>query len=426
LKAPLSSVSLVEIRLANRLVGRLAWHQRRAHFEYDRDFLAAGIELSPFRLPLRAGVQEAPLEPFNGLHGVFNDSLPDGWGRLLIDRKLRLNGIQPEALTPLDRLAFVGSHGMGALTYHPQSQASTDDSAGVINLDQLAEDTRQVLIDDASAALEQLLRLGGSPQGARPKALIGVSQDRSRIVPGDDDLKAGFDHWLVKFRAPTDPEDVGAIEQAYAEMARLAGIDMPETYLFPAAQGPGHFAIKRFDRLGNQRIHMQTASGLLNADHRLPSLTYNDLLKLTRALTRDQKAVDQVFIRMAFNILAHNRDDHTKNHSFLMDANGEWTVSPGYDLTYSVGPGGEHSMAISGEGRRPTLDHILAAAKDGGIVESKVIEMIDKTAAAIRRWPDLAERHGVSPPTIASITDELDAIRRIVLPVLAPIGGRND
>lgn len=406
----------MEVRLADRLVGRLAWHQRRAHFEYDRDFLAGGLEISPFRLPLRGGVQQAPLEPFSGLHGAFNDSLPDGWGRLLIDRKLSSNGIHPEALTPLDRLAFVGSHGMGALTYHPQSQASTDDGSGLLNLDALAEGARQVLADEASAALEQLLRLGGSPQGARPKALIGVSGDRAAIIHGTDDLPAGFDHWLVKFRAPTDPADVGAIEQAYAGMARLAGIDMPETYLFPAAGGPGHFAIKRFDRIGNRRLHMQTASGLLDADHRLPSLTYNDLLKLTRALTRDQKAVDQVFNRMLFNILAHNRDDHTKNHSFLMEADGSWKVSPGYDLTYSAGPGGEHSLAISGEGRSPTLEHILRAAKDGGIAEAKVTDMLHRTAAAIRRWPDLAEQCGVLAPTIATITDQLNAIRRLVAP----------
>lgn len=413
-----NSVKLIEVRFADRLVGRLAWHQRRAHFEYDRGFLDSGIELSPFRLPLKDGVQEAPLDPFDGLHGVFNDSLPDGWGRLLIDRKLRLSGIHPEALTPLDRLAFVGSHGMGALTYHPQNQASADDSAGLLNLDQLAEDACQVLVDDAGAALEKLLRLGGSPQGARPKALIGVSEDRSKIIHGEDDLEVGFDHWLVKFRAPTDPEDVGAIEQAYAEMARLSGIDMPETCLFPAARGPGHFAIKRFDRIGNQRIHMQTASGLLNADHRLPSLTYNDLLKLTRALTRDQKAVDQVFIRMLFNILARNRDDHTKNHSFLMDADGSWRVSPGYDLTYSTGPGGEHSLAISGEGRKPTYEHILRAAKDGGVVESKVPDMVHKVVTAINHWPELAKRFGVSAETIASITDDLNAIRKSATPVL--------
>ena len=412
---PSNPISHMEVRIAGEMVGRLVWHQRRAHFEYDRDFLEKGTEISPFRLPLRTGVQEAPPEPFQGLHGVFNDSLPDGWGRLLIDRKLRLNGIKPDALTPLDRLAFVGTHGMGALTYHPHYRASADDGTSFIDLDRLAEDARHVLVNDASAVIEQLLRLGGSPQGARPKALIGVSKDKSRIIHGEDDLPSDYEHWLVKFRAPEDAEDVGAVELAYAEMARLAGIDMPETYLFPAAQGPGHFAIKRFDRAGNGRLHMQTVSGLLNADHRLPSLTYNDLLKLTRTLTRDQKAVDQIFIRMLFNILAHNRDDHTKNHSFLMAADGNWTVSPGYDLTNSAGPGGEHSLAISGEGRKPTLGHILKAAKDGGIAESKITDMIDKTVTAIDRWPELAEQSGVGPETTASIASELTAIRQIAI-----------
>ena len=421
--SPFAPVALIEVRLDDRLVGRLAWHERRAHFEYDRDFIGTGLELSPFRLPLRSGVQEAPAEPFQGLHGIFNDSLPDGWGRLLIDRKLRLNGIQPDALTPLDRLAFVGAHGMGALTYHPQRKASDDDSSGAIDLDRLADDARQIFADDADAALERLLRLGGSPQGARPKALIGLSRDKSRIVHGEDDLPEGYDHWIVKFRAPEDPEDVGAVEQAYAEMARLAGVHMPETRLFASAVGRGHFAVKRFDRVGNRRIHMQTTSGLLNADHRLPSLTYNDLLKLTRALTRDQRAVDQVFIRMLFNVLAHNRDDHTKNHSFLMTAEGEWTVSPAYDLTFSAGPGGEHAMAISGEGRNPGMEHLVQAAKDAGVADAKLPEMIFKAEKAINQWPRLAGQFGVRPATIAAITEKLNSLRRSITLVTPPIGG---
>ena len=182
---------------------------------------------------------------------------------------------------------------------------------------------------------------------------------------------------------------------------------------------------RRFDRTGNHRFHMQTASGLLNADHRLPSLTYNDLLKLTRALARDQRAVDKVFIRMLFNVLAHNRDDHTKNHSFLMAADGSWTLSPAYDLTFSTGPGGEHAMAVSGEGRRPSLEHILMAAKDAGIIQSKVPDMLDKTAAAISCWPDLARKCGVSPATVTAITSELNAVRREVSPALPGIGGQN-
>ncbi len=405
-------ITLLRVEMGAHLVGRLAWRDRVAYFEYDRAFLATRLEPSPFRLRLAPGVVEGPSGVFARLHGLFNDSLPDGWGRLLTDRKLREVGIQSGALTPLDRLAWVGVHGMGALVYRPEHPALATGADGTVDLDRLADESRLVLADDPKAVLDELLRVGGSPQGARPKALVGCSPDGSRLVHGVDDLPDGHEHWIVKFRAPGDPVDAGAIEHAYAEMAREAGIAMPPTRLFPAAKGPGYFGIKRFDRVGNRRVHMHTISGLLNIDHTLPSLGYDGLLKATRSLTRRQSEVEQMFTRMVFNVVAHNRDDHTKNHSFLMADDGTWSASPAYDVTLSSGPGGEHALDVAREGRNPGTAHILSVAKEVGVRQETALACIDRVRFAVNRWPEFASFSGVSDEMIDDIDRRLNGSRK--------------
>lgn len=404
----------VEIDLGSgpRSIGRLAWRDRAVYFEYDPVFLSSGLEISPFRLKLAAGLVEGPADVFQRLPGVFNDSLPDGWGRLLMDRKLRDIGIQPGQLTPLDRLAWVGSHGMGALIYRPEHPALATTDGGVIDLDHLAAESQLVLDDSPIAVLDELLRVGGSPHGARPKALVGLSLNHSRLVHGVDDLPDDHEHWIAKFRAVGDPVDIGAIEHAYAEMAREAGVVMPPTILFPATKGPGYFGIKRFDRVGNRRVHMHTASGLLNVDHTLPSMGYATLLKLTRSLTRQQAAVEQMFTRMVFNVVAHNRDDHTKNHSFLMSEAGEWSISPAYDVTFSTGPAGEHALDIGGEGRKPGIKNIQAVADDVGVARNRADEIIDRVRASVNRWPEFAAFSGISNAMTADIDKHLNGPRR--------------
>lgn len=384
-------------------VGRLAWRDRAIYFAYDKAFLATGLQLSPFNLPLTPDLVEGP-PVFDRLHGLFNDSLPDGWGRLLMDRKLREVGLQPGQLTPLDRLAWVGRHGMGALVYRPEHPTLHRASDPVTDLDRLSGQSRLVLEDSPKAVFDELLKLGGSPHGARPKALIGVSMDQGRLIHGVDDIPPEYEHWIVKFRAPSDPIDVGAIEHAYAEMARQAGVDMPSTTLFAAKEGPGYFGIKRFDRVGNGRVHMHTIGGLLHADHTLPSLGYAALLKATGLLTRRQVDVEQMFARMVFNVLAHNRDDHPKNHSFLMDEDGTWSVSPAYDIMFSAGPAGEHALDVAGEGRAPGIPHIRKVAEDAGIRESMVSAMVERVKEAVRGWPQFASNSGVSK----SIASEID------------------
>jgi serine/threonine-protein kinase HipA len=381
-------------------LGRLAWVERQILFEFDKGFPVEKLNPSPFQLQERSGstVIPGPGSLFGGLHGVFNDSLPDGWGLLLMDRKLRSKGIVPGELTPLDRLAWIGGRGMGALVYCPAHPALFSGSgADRMDLDHLAAEALLVLEGRPEVVLDQLLRAGGSPAGARPKALVGRSREGARLVHGEEALPDGFDYWLVKFGAQDDPPDIGAIEQAYASMARKAGVVMPDTALFPSRRGPGYFGAKRFDRgPGGVRTHMVSLSGLLHADHRLPSIGYEDFLKATLILTRNHAELAQAFTRMAFNVYGHNRDDHSKNHGFLMDEAGRWTLSPAFDMVYCPGPGGEHSMDVAGEGRAPGVRHLLKVAEAAGLPHKEARLRIDRVKTAVGEWPSLAREHDVS------------------------------
>jgi serine/threonine-protein kinase HipA len=387
-------------------VGRLALSKRRILFEFSPEFPVSNLDISPLRLRANKGssVIPAPPEPFEGLHGVFSDSLPDGWGRLLVDRKAKELGVIPARLTPLDRLAWVGSGGMGALTYQPERPLVEDRVDERIDLDELAEASRQILEDVPEAVFEHLLMAGGSPQGARPKALIGLSADKTTAIYGNENMPDGYEHWLVKFIAPKDSPDSGLVENAYANMARNTGIIVPETLILPASSSPGYFATKRFDRENGRRLHMHTAAGLLHADFRVPSVGYEDLLKLVGFVTRDQVSVEQMFLRMVFNIVAHNRDDHIKNHAFLMNDSGRWSLSPAYDITFSEGPGGEHTLDVAGEGRSPSSGHILSVANSVGLSSSFAKEAIEIVREVVSRWPTYASDAGVSMHEIQQIS----------------------
>ncbi len=386
-------------------VGRLAMRERTIYFEYDRAFIARGLEISPFRLPLKSGVSRFDYDTFEGLPGVFNDSLPDGWGRLLFDRFARTQGIVPSKVTPLDRLAHIGMHGMGALVFEPDYNAN--DAHDTINLDNLAKQAQDVLEGDSDEVLQELLSLNGSSAGARPKALIGVNHARTHIVHGVNDLPVGYTPWIVKFANSQDGLDTGAIEYVYALMAVKAGINMSDVHLFPAKKGAGYFAIKRFDREGNKRYHMHTACGLLHSDFRTPSLDYEDLIALISMLTRDVREVEKMYQLAVFNVLSHNRDDHAKNFSFLMDEQGQWKLSPAYDLTFSSGPRGEQSTMVMGEGQNPKTEHLIKLGEEAKIDKDRIHEIIEQTQTSLAKWPELAKRHGVSVANIKLVGEKI-------------------
>lgn len=405
-------ISLTELKVGLQFdreiipVGRLASRSYRIYFEYDDDFIQSNLEISPLKLPLERGLKEFDLHPFDGLAGVFNDSLPDGWGRLLFDRYIRSQNLLPDEFSPLDRLAHVGITGLGALVYQPNYNSDQKDQND-LDLDILSEQTQEVLKGQTSDVLQELIDLNGSSAGARPKALIGVNKEKTAIISGSAHLDEAYDHWMVKFANSTDGLDAGAIEYVYALMAKEAGIEMTPTHLFKAEYGAGYFATQRFDRIKNRRLHMHTASGLLHNNFRLPSLDYEDLITLTGALTQDVREVEKMYRLAVFNVMAHNRDDHAKNFSYLMNETGQWTLSPAYDLTFSSGPRGHQSTMVMREGQNPTIDHLIKLGEIAGLKKQASKQIIDQTRYALTLWKNLAKTYGVTNANIKLIASRM-------------------
>lgn len=395
----LPSMKKLEVRLTlrpgvERVVGQLALPSRgRIAFEYDPAFLRDPLWLSPFKLPPQPGVVEHRDLDFGPIFGLFDDSLPDAWGLLLMDRFLRQRGSVLAEVSVLDRLAFLGTRTMGALTYHPPSEAA-DHEAQLLDLHEMAVASEEVLAGTVPEVLPQLLRAGGSPGGARPKVLIGLRGDS--ILSGEDELPEGYIAWIVKFGSREDPPDIGPIEMAYSRMARQAGITMPSTRLFETAEGDRFFSVERFDRRGNQRLHVHTFGNLIHADFRVPSCDYRQLLEVTRILTRNHQDVLEIYRRMTFNVLAHNRDDHVKNFAFLLNERGEWQLAPAYDLVFSHGPGGEHSTTVADEGRAPGREHLLQLAEPAGVSQDEAEAIFEAVASAVAVWDDVSREAGVS------------------------------
>lgn len=404
---PIQQMSVyLEFEGNERKLGTLAWsgRERRAYFEYAAEFLAAPLLISPFHMMASTGLIAAPRDPFDGLHGLFNDSLPDGWGRLLLDRRLQRAGIDYTRLTPIDRLSAVGRTGMGALSYVPELPDDQKQQS-VTDLDWFADQVELVQTEMDVADIDSLQGAQGGSAGARPKIMIGFNKaENTCVLDYGQPLDPGFERWMVKAPSSDDPREIGAEEKAYALMAVAAGLTMAETRLLETRKGRRLFATKRFDRTPAGRLHMHTASGLLNASHREATLNYAQLHKLTHLMTRDAAEVLKMFRNMVFNVYARNRDDHAKNHAFLMDGNGRWSLAPAYDLTFSSGPGGEHSTAIAEEGRNPGMSHLLAVSKGASISDQDAREVIEQVRAAVECWPQFAEEVQLS----RSRTAELD------------------
>ncbi|MGQ0562260.1 MAG: type II toxin-antitoxin system HipA family toxin, partial [Gemmatimonadota bacterium] len=344
--------------------------------------------------PVRPGLFEHTERDFGEIFGVFNYSLPDGWGLLLMDREFRRRGRALVSVTVLDRFAYIGATGMGALKYHPAAR-DIGEHDEELDLELLARAAERVLEGEAADVLPELLRAGGSPGGAGPKVVVGVGDD-GRIISGALDLPPGYRPYLIKFPAQQDDRDAGALEYAYALMAGATGIRVPATRLFETTDGNRYFGAERFDRPAGRRVHMHSLSGLLHASHRLPSMDYEGLLRATLVLTNDFRQMEEAYRRMVFNVLAHNRDDHVKNFSYLMDRTGEWTFSPAYDLTFSPGPGGRHTMAVAGADLEPGEADMLRVAADAGLKAKRAQEIIAEVREVVRQWRTFAREAGVS------------------------------
>ena len=365
-------------------VGMLLQDKQRIFFEYSPDFQKSGIELSPFKLPLKAGVFEEKSRVFDGLFGLFNDSLPDGWGCLLLDRKLRKLGKSYAEITPLDRLSLIGANPMGALEYEPA--AGDSDLYGDIELDSLSGEVDRILDGEESAVLDELLKLNGSSGGARPKIVACVSSDRKQIIHGGKSVPDGFTPWIIKFSEKHDPQTSGELEYRYSLAAKAAGITMPETHLFPLKDGRGCFGVQRFDRTLKGKVHTHTACGLLHASHRFASLDYENLLKLTWILTRNHADVVEMVRRMIFNIKSGNKDDHSKNFSFLLNSRYQWQLAPAYDLTPSAGINGEQTCMVNGKGCDITDADLIKTAATANVSEVEAKALIDQITTALQEY----------------------------------------
>lgn len=367
------------VKYHDRIVGTLAMTaERQAAFAYDPEWLENGFSISPFSLPLREGVFVPKKPYFHGLFGVFADSLPDAWGNLLLDRLLREKGMDRDHITVLDRLAIIGSSGMGALTYEPEYNIVKQ--FGNLDFDTIASECKKILEREYSEHLDQLYALGGSSGGARPKIMT--------VIDGEC--------WLIKFPAHVDRPDVGEMEYQYSVCARECGIVMSETKLFPSKKNPGYFGTKRFDREMNEKgegekIHMATAAALLELDYEQPSLDYHELMKLTNILTKgNKKDLENMFRRACFNVFAHNRDDHSKNFTFFyQEKERGWRLAPAYDLTYSNTYYGEHTTSVDGNGRNPGAEELKAIGKQSGLPVNKVkaiIQEIQEKTESLKRY----------------------------------------
>lgn len=399
-------------------IGQLAWSRddKLAAFEYSASALDSRLAISPFKAKLAPGVIMATRSPFEGLHGVFADSLPDGWGRLLVDRQILRNGGNPAIMTPIDRLAIVGSHGMGALTYAPEQAIGAPNNEDSIDLDWFANQAEMILQGHSSEGISKLLDASGGSAGARPKIMaLRDPKTKAFHVDHENTGKNQLEHWLIKLKHRQEELDFGRVEHAYAQMAKAAGIDFPHSVLIEDTRGSAHFAVQRFDRTEAGRLHTQTLAGLVHADFRTPSLDYEHLLLITRMLSKDQAQVEEAFRRMVFNVLAGNRDDHAKNHAFLMNKNGQWQLSPAYDITPSRGPGGEHNMTVAGEGRTPSLRHFVAIAEKAEIPKDKANIIIDQVTEAVSFWQTYADASGIGKAETSLIAKLIDSYAKSAL-----------
>ena len=346
-------------------VGRLVETTRGTTlFQYSNSWIESGYSISPFKMPLSREIFQAEWTPFEGVHGVFADSIPDGWGRLLMDRfMLKTLKRRPEDISSFQRLMLVNDTGIGALSYEPNfeilSGLAYDDYDELRQQCDCIYDTEY---DGESADFDRIFSLGGSSGGARPKLHI----------------KLGGEDWIIKFPSSIDDKNIGFQEYEYMECAKACGIETGEIRLLESELCKGYYAVKRFDREIREnklhRIHMISVSGLLDVSHRVPNLDYNDLFKIATVLTRDQRELWKLFRVMCFNVYAHNRDDHSRNFSFLC-RNGVWRLSPAYDLTYSNSIGGEHATTVNGNGVNPGMKEILEVARRNNLEVDRAAEI---------------------------------------------------
>jgi len=397
-------------------IGTLLLKEGRIYFEYDASFRESGLEISPLKLPLAStGLYSNSDDPayYGGLPGVFHDSLPDRFGTKVIERYYASKGVPPHSLNLIQKLMFVGSKGMGAITYEP-SEALLDhhDIAEVIEIEAYAAHAKKVIRGDHIDVVEGVLAFmdsAASAGGARAKAVVGYDPSKQTMIYGlKDILPEGYGHWLLKFDTTQEDgssSDYTKLEYLYMQMASEFGIDIPRIEILTHGNLT-HYLIERFDRREGERIHLHSVSGLTHSNINIPThYSYDELFRLTRYLTGDQSVVEEMYRRMVFNIMARNQDDHAKNFAFMMDKRGRWNISPAYDITYANGAGYTAQHQLSLKGRTKDFDRtlLLDVAQEHSITRSKAQEMMERCADVLSTFARRAKDLEIKTDTIKRI-----------------------
>lgn len=432
--------SLAQVWLWGTRIGAVLLEddQRTAAFEYEPDFASRGVEVAPSMMPLGSARHRFPElsdESFSGLPGMLADSLPDRFGHALIDAWLASRGRSPGSMNGVERLCYIGRRGMGALEFQPAAGPDPTESH-IIDVGELAELAAEVLSNredlvatfkgsEKQQALQEILRVGTSAGGARAKALIALNPSTMEMRSGQLDADPGFEHCILKFDGVKDPTrdlgeaaGYGAVEFVYSKLAAKAGITMRECRMLEL-NGRRHFMTRRFDRPGpNAKLHMQSLGALGHLDYnQVGAHSYEQAFQAIRRLGLPMADVEQQFRRMIFNVVARNQDDHVKNIAFLMDREGQWSLSPAFDVTYAFSPKpgkntASHQMSINHKREDFSMADFREVARHASIRRDRVDEMIEEVIAAVRQWPALAARTGVENERIAQV----EAVHRLGFP----------
>lgn len=423
-------VDYAEVHIWDHFVGAVAWDRDRelGGFEFKKDFLGQGLDLAPIMMPTSQGqgsVHEFPAlsrQTFHGLPGMLADSLPDKFGNRLVDTWLARQGRDPDSFSPVERLCYTGSRGMGALEFKPTKREGLNQGRAV-DVGELVALAKEVLdhrnelradLNDNDGALRDILRVGTSAGGARAKAILAINEKNGKVRSGQVKAPKGYGYWILKFDGVNDEQlgptqGYGRIEYAYHLMAKKCGIEMSECRLYEEG-GRSHFMTRRFDRLQDGgKVHMQTLSGVAHYDFNMPgAYGYEQAFQVMRKMRLPYQDAEQQFRRMVFNVLARNQDDHPKNISFLMDKKGEWRLSPAYDVMYAHNPGGQwtnqHQMTINGKRDGFEMSDILGVAKSMNI--KRAGEIVDEVHDGVALWPEFAAAAGVPDKRIENLGRE--------------------
>ncbi len=420
------------VRLWGEVVGAVSWLDDLGYgvFEYDRTFLTKGIDVSPIHMSLDDarngdGIFSFPSlnrHTFLGLPGLLADALPDKFGNSIIDAWLARNGRDSVGFSPVERLCYTGKRGMGALEFAPAIIGKYDKSVPV-EISALVDLAQEVMRDhkvlsgnlggsekENADAIMDILRVGTSAGGARPKAVIAMD-DKGNVLSGQARAPEGYDYWVLKFDGVTDlelgePGGYGRIEYAYYLMAKAAGIDMTECRLLEE-NGRAHFMTKRFDRVDGEKLHLQSLCGIAHYDFNMAgAYSYEQAFSVMRGLRLSKADAAQQYRRMVFNIVARDLDDHTKNISFLMAPDAVWKLSPAYDVIYSHNPAGkwtnQHQMSLNGKRDHFTEEDLMTAGDSIGLAKPQ--EVINDVFSAVERWPEFAKAAGVDDKTMEEIS----------------------